>query len=227
LLELDIQNIESEYTSYDFIKENDLIEDETIKINNNDMKFDVIVGNPPYQESDGGAQASARPIYHHFVNIAKQLNPTYISIIMPTRWYAGGRGLNDFREQMLNDTKISELHDFLKPDLIFSNINIRGGICYLLWDKQHDNSKDLTNVYTYNEDLNPTIYLRSLKTEGSDILIRHNRAIEITEKVKLKDEFKSFENYVSSLRPFGFRGYFTKDKKFRKSKDGLKIPIIC
>src|SRR5690606_24955043 len=111
--------------------------------------------------------------------------------------------------------------------LIFSNINIRGGICYLLWDKQHDNSKDLTNVYTYNEDLNPTIYLRSLKTEGSDILIRHNRAIEITEKVKLKDEFKSFENYVSSLRPFGFREYFTKDKKFRKSKDGLKIPIIC
>jgi len=227
LLELEIENIESNYTSYDLIKENDLIEDETIKINNNDMKFNVIVGNPPYQESDGGAQASARPIYHHFVNIAKKLNPTHISMIMPTRWYAGGRGLNDFREQMLNDTGISELHDFLKPDLIFPNINLRGGICFLLWDNQHDNSKDLTNVYTYNDDLNPTINLRSLKTDDSDILIRHNRAIEITEKVKLNDDFESFENYISSLRPFGFRGYFTKDEKFRSSNEGLKNPIVC
>lgn len=227
LLELNIENIESNYTSYDLIEENDLIEDESIKINKNDMKFNVIVGNPPYQESDGGAQASAKPIYHHFVNIAKQLNPNYSSIIMPTRWYAGGRGLNDFRQQMLNDTEISELHDFLKPDVIFPNINLRGGICYLLWDSQHNNSTDLTKVYTYNEDLNPTINIRSLKTEGSDILIRHSRAIEITEKVKLNDEFTSFENYISSLRPFGFRGYFTKDKKFRSTSNGLKNPIIC
>lgn len=227
LLELDIENIESNYTSYDLIEENDLIEDESIKINKNDMKFNVIVGNPPYQESDGGAQASAKPIYHHFVNIAKQLNPNYSCIIMPTRWYAGGRGLNDFRQQMLNDTEISELHDFLKPDVIFPNINLRGGICYLLWDSQHNNSTDLTKVYTYNEDLNPTINIRSLKTEGSDILIRHSRAIEITEKVKLNDEFTSFENYISSLRPFGFRGYFTKDKKFRSTSNGLKNPIIC
>ncbi len=227
LLELNIENIETDYSSYDLIEENDLIIDETIKINNNDMKINVIVGNPPYQESDGGAQASAKPIYHHFVNIAKKVKPTYISMIMPTRWYAGGRGLNDFREQMLNDTKISELHDFLKPDVIFPNINLRGGICYLLWDNQHDNSKDLTKVYTYYEDLNPKINRRSLKTEGSDILIRHNRAIEITEKVKLNDEFTSFENYISSLRPFGFRGYFTKDKKFRSSNKGLKSPVIC
>ncbi len=227
LLELEIENIESNYTSYDLIKENDLIEDETIKINNNDMKFNVIVGNPPYQESDGGAQASAKPIYNHFVNIAKQLDPNFACIIMPTRWYAGGRGLNNFREQMLSDTGISELHDFLKPDLIFPNINLRGGICYLLWDNQHDNSKDLTNVYTYNDDLDPTINLRSLKTEDSDILIRHNRAIEITEKVKLNDDFESFENFISSLRPFGFRGYFTKDEKFRSSNEGLKNPIVC
>lgn len=227
LLELNIENIESNYTSYDLIEENNLIEDESIKINNNDMKFNAIVGNPPYQESDGGAQASAKPIYHHFVNIAKKLNPTYISMIMPTRWYAGGRGLNDFREQMLNDTEISELHDFLKPDVIFPNINLRGGICYLLWDNQHDNSESLTKVYTYNEGLNPTMNLRSLKTENSDILIRHYRAIEITEKVKLNDDFTSFENYISSLRPFGFRGYFTKDEKFRSSNKGLKKPIIC
>src|SRR5690554_4839425 len=118
LLELDIENIESNYTSYDLIEENNLIEDGTIKFNNNNMKFDVIVGNPPYHENEGGANKNtANPIYQSFVNISKKLNPNYLSMIMPTRWYAGGRGLNDFREQMLNDSQISELHDFLKPEL--------------------------------------------------------------------------------------------------------------
>jgi hypothetical protein len=148
-------------------------------------------------------------------------------MIMPTRWYAGGRGLNDFRNEMLNDIHISELHDFLKPDLIFKNINLRGGICYLLWDKKYDNSKDLTKVYTYNEDLTPVVHTRSLKTKDSNILIRHNTAIEILNKIKSSENFVSFENYISSLRPFGFRGYFTKDEKFRESKQGLKNSVIC
>jgi hypothetical protein len=198
-----------------------------IKVNGNTMKFDVIVGNPPYQQSDGGAQASAKPIYNHFVDIAKKLNPSYISMIMPTRWYAGGRGLDDFRDQMLNDIHVSQLHDFLKPELIFQNINLRGGICYFLWDKNYDNTKDLTNLYTYKDDLTPKIYIRSLKTEGSDILIRHSLAVEILKKIKSHSEFMSFENNISALRPFGFRGYFSKDEKFRNSKKGLKNPVIC
>ena len=227
LLELNLDNIERKYTSYDLIEENDLIEDETIKLNNNNMKFDVIVGNPPYQESDGGAQASAKPIYPCFVDVAKNLNPNYTSMIMPTRWYAGGRGLNDFRNEMLNDIHISELHDFLKPDLIFQNINLRGGICFVLWDNNYDNTKKLTKVLTYNDDLNPIVYNRSLKTENSEILIRHNVAIEILSKIKIKGDFISFESNTSSLRPFGFRGYFTKDAKFRDSKKGLTKPVIC
>ena len=227
LLELDMKLIEENFTSYDLIKENDLIEADAIKINNKKMKFNVIVGNPPYQQSDGGAQASAKPIYNLFVDVAKQLNPSNIAMIMPTRWFAGGRGLNEFRDQMLNDTHISELHDFLKPELIFQNINLRGGICYFLWDKAYDNTKELTKVFTYRDDLNPKMNNRSLKTEDSDILIRHSIGIEMINKINSHSDFESFEKHISSLRPFGFRGYFTKDDKFRDSKKGLKNPVIC
>lgn len=227
LLELDVNRIEANYTSYDLISENKFIEKETIKINNKKMKFNVIVGNPPYQQSDGGAQASAKPIYNLFVDVAKQLSPSNIAMIMPTRWFAGGRGLNEFRDQMLNDTHISELHDFLKPELIFQNINLRGGICYFLWDKGYDNSTDLTKVFTYKDNLTPKMIERSLKTEDSDILIRHSIGIEMINKINSHKDFESFESHISSLRPFGFRGYFTKDEKFRESKSGLTNPVIC
>ena len=180
LLELDINLIEKNYTSYDLLKENKLIKDDTIKINKKKMKFNVIVGNPPYQQKDGGANKNfAAPIYNEFVAIAKKMNPNCISMIMPTRWYAGGSDLGEFRDQMLNDIHISELHDFLKPELIFQNINLRGGICYFLWKRAYDNSKTLTKVFTYNDDLTPVFNTRSLRTEDSDILIRHNIAVEI------------------------------------------------
>jgi len=227
LLELDVNNIEASYTSYDLIGENNFIENETININNKKMKFNVIVGNPPYQQSDGGAQASAKPIYNLFVDLAKQLSSSNIAMIMPTRWFAGGRGLNEFRDQMLNDTHISELHDFLKPELIFQNINLRGGICYFLWDKAYDNTKGLTKVFTYRDDLIPKMNNRSLKTVDSDILIRHSIGIEMINKINSYPDFVPFEKHISSLRPFGFRGYFTKDEKFRDSKKGLKNPVIC
>lgn len=227
LLELDVKLIETNYTSYDLISKNKFIKKEAIKINNKKMKFNVIVGNPPYQQSDGGAQASAKPIYNLFVDVAKQLSPSNIAMIMPTRWFAGGRGLNEFRDQMLNDTHISELHDFLKPELIFQNINLRGGICYFLWDKGYDNSTELTKVFTYKDDLTPKMIKRSLKTDDSDILIRHSIGIEMINKINSHKDFESFESYISSLRPFGFRGYFTKDEKFRESKNGLTNPVIC
>ena len=228
LLELDVKLIETNYTSYDLISENKFIEKETIKINNKKMKFNVIVGNPPYQQSDGGAQASAKPIYNLFVDVAKQLSPSNIAMIMPTRWFAGGKGLDTFRSQMLNDIHISELHDFLKPDLIFQNINLRGGICYFHWDKGYDNSIDLTKVFTYKDDLTPKINERSLKTEDSDILIRHSVAIEIIKKVNSTPGFTSFENHISPRRPFDIDANIVKNtKKYRSDKKGLKNPVIC
>jgi hypothetical protein len=228
LLELDLNNIEATYTAYDLISENKFIEKETIKINNKKMKFNVIVGNPPYQQSDGGAQASAKPIYNLFVESAKELNPNFISMIMPTRWYAGGKGLDEFREIMLNDKHISELHDFLKPDILFQNTNNRGGICYFIRDKSYDNAKSLTKVFTYKNNLIPILYTRSLKTPDSDILIRHTIALEIINKIKSHSEFVPFENHISSRRPFDLDGNIIKDiSKFRPNKNSLKKPIVC
>ena len=228
LLELDVNNIEQNYTSYDLIAKNKLIKKQNILINNKNMKFDIIVGNPPYQQKDGGASASAKPIYNNFVDIAKRLNPTYISMILPTRWFAGGKGLNKFRDEMLNDKHISELHDFLNPELIFQDTNNRGGICYFLWDRNYDNSGDLTNVFTYNKDLIPEVNRRTLRTEDSDIFIRHWKSLSIINKIKNDPFFESIQNNVSSRRPFGLDGNITKnDKIFRLVKNGLKNPIIC
>ena len=229
LLELNINLIEENYTSYDLIKENKLIVKDTIKINKKNMKFNIIVGNPPYQQSDSGANKnSASPIYNEFVDMARKLNPDDISMIMPTRWYAGGKDLDAFRDQMLNDIHISELHDFLKPDLIFQNINLRGGICYFLWNKSYDNSKSLTKVFTYNDDLTPKVHSRSLKTEDSDILIRHSIAVEMLKKIKTHKEFTSFESSVSARKPFGLEAnIILKSNVFRSSNKGLKNPVIC
>lgn len=228
LLELNLDNIETDYTSYDLIDDNELIIEEKLKINGNDMKFDAIIGNPPYQKSDGGAGASAKPIYNEFVTIAKSLNPEYISMIMPTRWYAGGKGLDDFRDQMLDDVHISQLHDFLKPDLIFPNINLRGGICYFLWDKNHDINDNATDIYTYSNNLTPIINNRKLRTNGSDILIRHSASIEIINKIKTSSGFESFENYVSARKPFGLEANIIKNSNiFKASKRGLRSYVEC
>lgn len=229
LLELDINLIEANYTAYELIQENKLIEKQSLKINNRRMKFNVIVGNPPYQKSDLGANKnSASPIYNEFVFMAKKLNPDHISMIMPTRWYAGGKDLDEFRDQMLNDIHIVELHDFLKPDLLFENINLRGGVCFFLWSKDFDNTKALTKVYTYNDNLNPTVNSRNLKTEDSDILIRHSIAIEMIKKIKTYKGFKSLENSISARKPFGLEANIVKQPNlFRASSKGLKDPIMC
>jgi hypothetical protein len=195
--------------------------------NNNNMKFNAIVGNPPYMEMDGGAQASAKPIYNEFVDIAKKIEPKYISMIMPSRWYSGGRGLDNFRDSMLNDKRIALLHDFLNPEQVFPKTNIRGGLCYFLWDSNYDNDISLTKVYTHRESEDTVSVLRSLKTDNSSTFVRHNEAVEIIDKINSEGNFKSIAEFTSPLRPFGFRGYFTNDEKFRSNHDGLNSPVIC
>ena len=184
------------------------------------LKFDVIIGNPPYQEMDGGAQASASPIYHHFVRLAKELNPELISYIIPTRWYAGGKGLDEFRDEMLNDSHLSELHDWLTPDDIFPNTNIRGGVCYFLWNSS-DND-DLTRVVTHKNNRVINDVYRSMEYKDSGIFVRDSNAIPILDKVYSKDK-DSLMKYVSSRNPFGFSTNFT----FKNDSHDMNEPIKC
>ena len=170
------------------------------------MKFDVIIGNPPYQLSDGGNNASAIPIYNKFIEQAKKLNSRYLVMIIPSRWYSGGRGLDKFRETMLNDRHIVQLVDFANADDCFPGVDISGGICYFLRDSNYDGMCTVTNVEGENRH-SVQRYLNEYP-----ILIRSNRAIEIVNKVSsLKEE--TLYNYVSSQKPFGLRTYEKPDKE--------------
>ena len=169
------------------------------------MKFDVIISNPPYQLSDGGNNASAIPIYQRFIEKAKLLNPRYLSMIIPSRWYAGGRGLDRFRESMLTDKRIKELYDFANADECFPGVDISGGICYFLWDRDYSGPCKMVNIDSGKEN----IAFRNL--EQFPILIRSNLAVGIVEKV-LKEKESTLIEYVSPQRPFGLRTYARPDE---------------
>lgn len=191
-----------------------------------EMKFNAVVGNPPYQMMDGGAQASATPVYNLFVNIAKKLQANYVSMIMPARWYSGGKGLDEFRNSMLEDKHISRLDDFLNPETIFPNTNIRGGLCYFLWDINYNSKESLTRVVTHGISGIVADKMRQLKTNNFDMFIRNYEAISIIEKVKAKD-FNSIAHHISARKPFGFATDFIKDASFKTSPETLNSPVLC
>lgn len=191
------------------------------------MKFSAIVGNPPYQEADGGAGVSSKAIYPYFVDIARKLNPSFASLIIPTRWFAGGKNLDDFRISMLDDAHISELHDCWHPEEIFPNTNNRGGICYFLWDKNYDNLKSKMRVVTHEGDGVVNEYIRNLRIGDMDIFFRNNKAISILDKVISGNATPTLKEHISAAKAFGFRTFFISDPKFRSSTSGLMEPIKC
>lgn len=171
--------------------------DEPEKIFN--MKFDVIVGNPPYQLSDGGGKGkSAMPIYQKFIEQAQKLKPKYLTMIIPARWYAGGKGLDEFRNNMLNDNRIVELVDFENSAEVFSGVDIAGGICYFLWERDYKGLCKITNVVageriTTNRSLNEF-----------EVFIRHSKSLPIIKKIRKTESAKYYLNKVISPRkPFG------------------------
>ena len=172
------------------------------------MKLDAIVSNPPYQVMDGGTDRGAVPVYQHFVEIAKKCKPNYISMIMPARWYAGGRGLDEFRESMLSDKRVQYLYDFETSKDLFPTVDIAGGLCYFLWHKSN-----VTPCRVYN--VNPLgSYCAERYLDEFPVFVRSNTSIPILKKVTEKST-ECLNGLVLSINPFGFRTYFRgrKDKK--------------
>ncbi|MEE1134989.1 MAG: Eco57I restriction-modification methylase domain-containing protein, partial [Methanobrevibacter sp.] len=169
------------------------------------MKFNAIVGNPPYQEMDGGASASAKNIYPNFVNVSKKLHPEYMSLIMPARWYTAGKGLDEFRHDMIRDKHIIKLFDYEDSNDIFPTVEIKGGICYFLRSEKEEKPCEI-KYYKDGRTQHSTRYLHDL----GEIYIRDERIISIAHKV-IDNDFESFENSVSVRKPYGLAGDFFSD----------------
>ena len=247
ILDINVQNIAAEFNAYDLIGvKNDkdevdyekisgilkqekpfgkiALEDE-IKAGEKTVKFGAVIGNPPYKISDGGAQASAKPIYQYFVLLGKQLSNKYSCYITPTRWFAGGKGLDEFRDIMLRDKTIKELHDFLTPEDVFPNTNNRGGVCYFISDYEKIDSE--VKVVTHQNNSIISNKKRSLMVKNIDIFIRDSMAISVINKVfKTKNE-GDLSSIVSPRKPFGIESNIIKNSKFKSASTELTNPVVC
>jgi hypothetical protein len=180
-----------------------------------DMQFDVIIGNPPYQLDDGGFGASAIPIYNKFVEQAQALEPRYLTMVIPARWLFGGRGLDDFRKKMLTDERIRQLFDYPDSRQVFPSVDVAGGICYFLWDRDNPGT---CRIIEMNHDLTHSESSRPLLENGAEVFVRSHVALSILKKVVSVEtsqaqaltlpEAKRFDQQVSSQKPFGLRTYF-------------------
>ncbi len=212
--------------AYAFIHTKD-IKTRMAELFGDDMQFDVIIGNPPYQLNDGGYGTSAAPIYQLFVDQAKQLEPRYLSMIIPARWFAGGKGLDDFRESMLSDDRLRSIDDYLSASDVFPGVGLKGGVCYFLWNRDH---RGQCRVSTHFKEWPVSTAIRPLMEKGTDVFIRFNDGLSILKKVLAIETQNSgslelpagkrFEALVSSRKPFALETTF-KGRKTKKVDDLL------
>jgi site-specific DNA-methyltransferase (adenine-specific) len=182
------------------------------------MKFDVIIGNPPYHLKDGGGTgSSAIPIYQKFIEQSLKLNPRYLSMIIPARWFSGGKGLINFRKEMIQNRSIKILHDFINSSDCFPNVNIEGGICYFLHERNYDGP---VTIFTHQQNGNVDISTRFLDDKNLDIFVRDEKVLEIV-KLVLSKKLKPFSSLVHPRNPFGI-GNASKDLK-DYVKNGYKV----
>lgn len=185
------------------------------------MKFDVIISNPPYQLNVGVEKENyAVPIYQKFVEQAKKLNPRFLSMIMPARWYAGGRGLDEFREEMLHDDRLRIIHDYPDAGDVFPGVQIKAGVCYFLWERDGHGDCSVT-THLNGKEIGPVV--RPLLEDGNDTFIRYNQAISIIHKVFMPGQ-ESFSSLVSPQTPFGIVTSY-KGTETPQSKTDVKMYI--
>lgn len=201
--------------AYTFIHTDD-IKTRMAELFGGDMQFDVIIGNPPYQLSDGGGGGgtSAVPIYQHFVKRAKDLDPRYLTMVIPSRWFTGGKGLDDFRDAMLTDNRVRSIDDYLGASDVFPGVGLKGGVCYFLWNRDDPGHCRVTTKY---KDWRVSTATRPLLEGGSDIFIRFNEGVSILKKVittETGDDSlelpvpQRFDQLVSARKPFGLASTF-------------------
>lgn len=182
------------------------------------MHFDVIIGNPPYQLSDGGHGSSAAPIYQKFVEKALDLDPRFAVFVTPSRWFAGGKGLDEYRKKMLSDTHMRNLVDYPKLYEAFPGVKIRGGVSYFLWDRGYDGPCTIQTIW----DGEPVGEPVARYLDAYDVLVRRNEAVTILEKVRAKDE-PTLDDRVSSRKPFGLATNFKGKKTPSRMTDPVKL----
>jgi len=182
------------------------------------MQFDVIIGNPPYQLNDGGYGTSAAPIYQLFVEKALDMEPRYAVFVTPSRWMAGGKGLDKYREKMLADKRLQRIVDYPKLYEGFPGVKIRGGISYFVWDREYSGPCEVQTIW----DGQPTGPAVARDLDAYDILVRRNEAVPILEKVRAKGE-PTLEARVSSQKPFGLRTFFHGKPDNKRLKSPVKL----
>ena len=159
---------------------------------------------------------------------AKALEPRFLSMVIPARWFAGGMGLDEFRESMLNDDRLRAINDYLTASEVFPGVGLKGGVCYFLWDRD---SPGLCSVTTNYKDEPPSTSTRPLLEKGADVFIRFNEGLSILKKVAAVEtgsskslelpEAKKFMRLVSSIGAFGLESTFR--GKEHQAKNDLKV----